>query len=114
MHCYDANAIYQHLEIFDREKKKEKKVKVRGVARGEHRLPPLFSQSHVIFIISYRRINTSTKFLQLSSESNNHRKADYKAICKQTFELCFDRAVSDLESQEFKGHKNGNIPDRVV
>ena len=35
-------------------------------------------------------------------------KADYKAICKQTFEL--DRAVSDLESRafdEFKGHKTG-------
>ena len=30
--------------------------------------PPLFSQSHVIFITSYR-INTSTKLLQQSSES---------------------------------------------
>ena len=39
---------------------------------------------------------------------NDHRKADYKAICKQTFELCLDRAVSGLESRtfdEFKGHK---------
>ena len=48
---------------------------------------------------------------------NDHRKADYKAICKQTFELCFDRAVSGLEYQtfdEFKGHKNGNMPERVI
>ena len=44
---------------------------------------------------------------------NDHRKADYKAICKQTFELCLDRAVSCLESgafDEFKGQK----PERVI
>ena len=41
-----------------------------GGGGGGHRghLPPLFSQSHVIFITSYR-IYTSTKLLQQSSES---------------------------------------------
>ena len=84
-------------------------IECRGVARGEHRghLPPPL-QSHVIFIISYC-INTSTKiFTVVFRVKNDHRMADYKAICKQTFELCFDRAVSGLESQAFdgfKGHK---------
>ena len=42
----------------------------------------------------------------------HHRKADYKAICKQTFELCLDRAVSSLESRtfdEFKGHETERV-----
>ena len=45
---------------------------------------------------------------------NDHRKADYKAISKQTFELCFDRAVSGLEIAEFKGHKNRTTPEWVT
>ena len=45
---------------------------------------------------------------------NDHRKADYKATSKQTFELCFDRAVSGLEFAEFKGHKNGTTPEWVT
>ena len=39
---------------------------------------------------------------------------EYKAISKQTFELCFNRAVSGLESQAldgFKGHKYRNTLD---
>ena len=44
---------------------------------------------------------------------NDHRKADYKAICKQTFELCFDQAVSGLESRAFDGFK-GQKTERVI
>ena len=45
---------------------------------------------------------------------NDNRKADYKAISKQFFELCFNRVVSDLEFDELKGYKNRNIPERMI
>ena len=81
-----------------------------GGAQGAF-APPFF-QSHVIFITSY--INTRTKLLAtvVFRVKNDHRKADYKAICKQTFELCLDRAVSCLESRafdEFKGQKTERV-----
>ena len=42
---------------------------------------------------------------------NDNRKADYK---DNFFELCFDRAVSDLEFDEFKGYKNRNTPECMI
>ena len=71
---------------------------IRGVARGEHRghlpPPPFFPESCNIYHKYQHQVVTVVFRVK-----NDHRKADYKAICKQTFELCLDRAVPGLESR---------------
>ena len=92
-----------------------KQGRSQGGAQGAF-APPFFPEScNIYHFLPYKYQHQV--FTVVFRVKYNHRKADYKAICKQTFELCFDRAVSGLESQafnEFKGHKNRNTPDRVV
>ena len=79
----------------------------RGVARGEHRghLLPLFSQSHanIYHFLPYKyQHQVVTVVFRVK---NDHRKADYKAICNRIFELCLDRAASCLESERLMSSK---------
>ena len=87
---------------------------LRGVARGEHRghLPPFFPESCNIYHFLPYKYQHQVVTAAVFRVKNHHRKADYKAICKQTFGLCLDRAVSGLESRtfdEFKEHKTERV-----
>ena len=82
-----------------------------GGHRGHLPPPPFFPEScNIYHFLPYKyQHQVVTAVFRVK---NHHRKADYKAICKQTFELCLDRAVSGLESRtfdEFKGHKTERV-----
>ena len=77
--------------------------------------PPFFPESCNIYHFLRYKYQHQVVAVVFGVKSD-HRKADYKAISKQTLELCFDRAVSGLEFQEFaeiKGHKNGTTGDLI-
>ena len=88
--CYDANAIYQHLEKFDREKKKKKSQSVRQDSNPLYTVPYIRAQAQAL---CHKRCCCWQPLFQLFYRQTLHNPAPptltLLSIHKCMFQVCF-------------------------